>query len=228
MNDIPSIKDRIRKLMALAADTSGASEAEADTAMRMAMGLMAKHGIDQASLGGPKPTARMAARVEREIKPYEVQLANAAAYLYGCQALFWKNGRHGFAFIGRADNTDAAEETMLWLTKQVNALYSASVPKDLKTHKEWFEFRKTFKIACAHRVAQRAAEFVRNPHQIASDIKSTALVVSDYFKKLNAENALVMKEMKTKTFRSRDVVGNGTRAGYRAGDQVQLHRRVGE
>lgn len=226
MNDMTSIKDKIRKMMALGAKGSGASEEEAATAMRMAMGLMAKHGIDQATLGGPKPTARMAARVDREIKSYEVSLAQAAGFLYGCKVLFWKGGQHGFAFIGRPDNTDAAEATMMWLTQQVEELYKAHLPRGM-TQRDRAEYRRTFKTACANRVANRAAEFVRNPHQIASDIKSTALVVGDYFKQLQVENAVVMADMSIKTSRSRGTKwGNGTMAGMKAGDAVKLHKQV--
>lgn len=227
MNDLSSIKDKIRKMMALGAAGSGASEEEAATAMRMAMGLMARHGIDQATLGGAKPSARMAARVDREIKPYEVMTAQAAGTLYGCRVLFWKSGKLGFAFIGRPDNTDAAEVTMMWLTQQVEELYKANLPKGM-TQKERAEYRRTFKVACAHRVYQRALDFVRNPQQIATDIKSTALVVGDYFKQLQGENQVVMADMSIKKSRARGTqAGSGTMAGFRAGDSVKLHRQVG-
>jgi hypothetical protein len=227
VNDLSSIKDKIRKMMALGAADSGATEDEAATAMRMAMGLMAKHGIDQATLGGAKPTAKMAARIERKIQPFEVMTAQAAGTLYGCRILFWKGGKMGFAFIGRSDNTDAAEITMMWLTQQVEELYKGHLPKGLSQQAR-HEFRKTFKIACAHRVYQRALDFVRNPQQIASDIKSTALVVGDYFKQLEAENTAVIATMDTKKSRARGTrAGSGTYAGYRAGDSVKLHRQVG-
>jgi Protein of unknown function (DUF2786) len=227
VNDLSSIKDKIRKMMALGAEGSGASEEEAATAMRMAMGLMARHGIDQATLGGAKPSAKMAARVERKLQPHEVMTAQAAGVLYGCRILFWKSGKMGFAFIGRPDNTDAAEVTMMWLTQQVEELYKAALPKGM-TQRERAEYRKTFKVACAHRVHQRAVDFVNNPLQIATDIKSTALVVGDYFKQLQSENKEVMATMSIKKSRARGTqAGSGTMAGFRAGDSVQLHRRVG-
>ena len=227
MNDLSSIKDKIRKMMALGAEGSGASEEEAATAMRMAMGLMARHGIDQATLGGAKPTARMAARVERKIQPHEVMTAQAAGVLYGCRILFWKSGKMGFAFVGRPDNTDAAEVTMMWLTQQVEELYKGHLPKGL-SQRERQEFRKTFKVACAHRVHQRAVDFVNNPAQIATDIKSTALVVGDYFKQLQSENKEVIATMDVRKSKARGTnAGSGTFAGYRAGDSVKLHRQVG-
>lgn len=227
MNDIASIKEKIRKMLALGAADSGATEDEAATAMRMAMGLMAKHGIDQATLGGAKPTAKMAARVDRSIQPHEVWLASAAGVLYGCRVLFWKSGKHGFAFIGRSDNTDAAEMTMMWLTQQVESLYKQALPSGM-TQKERAEFRRTFKVACAHRVLHRANAFVANPIQIAADISSTALVVSGYFKELDAENKQVLAGIATRKSSARGTrSGSGTMAGYAAGDKVQLHRRVG-
>ena len=88
--------------------------------------------------------------------------AQAAGFFYGCKVLFWRSGKHGFAFIGRPDNTDAAEMTMMWLTQQIKELYKANLPKGL-TQPQRQEFRKTFKVACAHRVYLRAAEFVANP-----------------------------------------------------------------
>ena len=168
----------------------------------------------------------MTAKVERAIDAYEVQLANAAAYLYGCTAIFWKSGKHGFAFVGRPDNTDAAEQTHLWLITQVDKLYKLHLTPGM-TQRDRAEFRRTFKVACACRVAARAAELVRNPLMIAADIKSTALVVGDYFKQLKAENAIVLQEIGTRKSRARGLrSGSGTEAGLRAGDQVQLRREL--
>jgi hypothetical protein len=200
----------------------------------MAMGLMAKHGIEQSAIGGERPSARVATKVERTIDPYEAQLACAAAELYGCTCLFWRAGksgfafvgRPGFAFVGRPDNTDAAEQTHLWLVSQVDRLYKAALRPGM-TQRDRAEFRRTFKIACASRVRRRAIDLVANPLQIATDIKSTALVVGDYFEKLKAENAVVLQEMVTKKARaSRTRWGSGSDLGYAAGDRVKLRREV--
>ena len=222
------MKDKISKLLALAAKGSGASLDEATAAMNMAMALMAKHGISQDQLGGAeKPKARKGLRHTDGLAQFEIDCADAAGVLYGCTAIFSNGGKSGYYFIGRPDNIDAAELTVFWLIEQVHDLFKTCMPRGVSAAYR-AQYRKTFKDGCGVRVRERAHDLVKNANQIAHDIGSSALVVQGYFEGLKKENQLIIKEagMNLKTMKDRHTYGNGTQDGYKAGDLVKLRREV--
>lgn len=222
------IKGKIRKLLNMTT-ANGATEDEAETAMRMAMGLMAKHGIEQSSLGGEASKAKMGSRVPQQFRPHQLILAQAAGVLYGCKTLFYSMGKHGLVFVGRPDNIDAAEQTMFWLMRQTEEFYKLALPRGLSKPAR-SDFRRSFKDACANRVLNRAYKLVddmqRNNQQAQAATGSTALVVQGYFDNLRKENELATAEFNVKTKSVRMKYGSGTPAGVEAGDRVQLRREV--
>lgn len=223
--ELDNVKGKIRKLFALAGDKA-ATEQEAATAMSMATGLMLKYGIEQAALGVEKPKVKLQRSTEAT-RDYEMILSQAAGLLYGCNVVQYDGGKAGFAFIGRSDNIDAASMTMLWLVQQVESLYKQALPRGL-TQAARAEFRRTFKHACAHRVYSRADALMHDESQLAKAVGSTALVVTGYFKALQAENQNFMQEtmnVKTKKARPKQM-GSGSMAGFRAGDSVKLRKEV--
>ena len=230
---IDSIKDKIRKLLAMGAKDSGATEDEAETAMKIAASLMAKHGIEASTLGAQAEAnkARWGTRIDKMMKTHQIMLASAAGVLYGCGFVTHDRGATGLTFIGRPDNIDAAEETLMWLMRQVEDFYKAALPSGLSQAAR-AEFRATFKQACAARVCNRAVKLIKDMSsgdQAAQATGSNALVVKGYFESLKAENQLVVKESQNvkpgRPMRLRH--GNGSNAGYQAGDRVQLRRQVG-
>ncbi len=230
------IKDRIRKLLAMAAENSGASKDEAQTAMKMAMALMAKHGIEQDQIPVQEANkARFGERVRTQpsnkrdlaaMQPHQVSLACAAGTLYGCRSLFYNRGKYGFVFVGRVDNIDAAEATLFWLIRQVDELYKKAVIGTPAF--QIGEFRKNFKRECSSRVWQRAIALMNDHQMIAQETGKNALVVKDYFEKLAAENtALIEGKVKTTQMRAGRVrYGAGSTAGYAAGEKVKLRKEV--
>ena len=217
-----NIKDKIRKLLAVAHD-KGASEEEAATAMRLAMTLMARHGIEQSQLGAEKPKVHVDAATSEAVKKYELRVAQAAGILYGCNILIKNYGKDGFHWVGRPANIEAAELTYPWLLDQVEALYKASLPKGL-SQTDRSEYRRTFKAACAERICMRAINLVKNPTAIEG---STALVVQGYFDELTAENrSAIESQFKTRPMRMSFRLGNGSIDGARAGERVKLRQEV--
>lgn len=224
-----NIKSKIQKLFALAND-KGASEDEAATAIRMAAGLMLKHGIGHADLGGEQPKAKKGAKVNARFEKYGVNLANASAYLYGCKVIFYDAGKSGLVFIGRSDNIDAAEQTLTWLTVQLERLYKEALPRGL-TQKERSDYRKSFKWACSARVEQRARHLMndmqRNNSAALAYTGSTALVVSGHFKQLLVESEQMMRaEPGLRSMNLTPKYGAGTDAGRSAGDKVKLRQEI--
>lgn len=185
------IRERIRKLLNMTVER-GCTEDEADTAMRMASGLAAKIGIELDELrpaGSPKPKITQKSQYKK-MKVYEAYCAHAAAILYGVQCVAPNFGKHGFWFTGRESNIELAEQTMLWLVRQVDLLYKEALPKGL-TQKARSEFRASFKDACASRVYIRAQdmrhEMETNEQAAQEATGKNALVVSGYFKTLRSE-----------------------------------------
>lgn len=232
MNDEAiSAISKVKKMLALAAKDSGATEDERMTAMKLAMALMAKHGIEQGMLADAKEVkATYGIRKSTAMNRHQINLATAAGILYGCKAVFWNGGKAGFAFVGRPDNIEAAEETLMWLMRQVDELYKVNRPKGMGEGTRQ-EFYRTFKVACSEKVWSRARKLIANPELIAQDIglngtvEKNALVVKDYFVKLEAEATEALGNVKAMR-RSTTKIGNGTLAGLKAGEKVQLHRQV--
>ena len=217
-----NIKDKIRKLLAMAHD-KGASEEEAATAMRLAMTLMARHGIEQSQLGAEKPKVHIDNATREATKKYELRVAQAAGALYGCNVIARNQGKLGFDWVGRPTNIEAAELTYPWLLDQVEALYKMALPKGL-SQGDRAEYRRTFKAACADRICSRAMALVKDPGPVQG---ATALVVQGYFDELTAENrATIDSQFKTRSMRMGFRLGNGSMDGARAGEQVKLRQEV--
>lgn len=180
-----AIRTRIAKLLNLTTER-GATEDEAETAMRIAASLAAQHGIDLASLA-PAETKRKITqrRNASEMKMHQAILAEAAAALFGVDASIYDYGKRGFEFVGREENVAMAEDMMMWLFRQVEELYKRALPKGL-TQRRRAEFRKTFKEACALRVRQRAEQVVAGLERTGTETQN-ALVVTGYFKRLRVE-----------------------------------------
>lgn len=218
-----TIITKIKKLLALGKNNN--NEHEAAQAMAMAAAMMAKHGIEQDQLkDADKPTAGLGPWITMEAK-YWRTVARAAAHLYGGQSgLPTKGATDRVRFAGRPEVREAAEETFAFIILQIEALYKAALPKGL-SKTERAEFRATFKQACAARVEDRVGEIVHTLQtQDVAATGSTALVVANH-------RAIMAKEIeqlwsgKGKAARS-PRVGNGSFAGWAAGDHVDLNQKV--
>lgn len=181
------VKAKIAALLNMRVE-KGATEDEAATAMRMAAALAAKYGIDLNTAVAPgtsKP--KMGAKFQSEkMTMTQVYVVMAAAQLFGVKAYIFNQGRRGFELVGREELVEATEETVFWLFRQIEAIYKQHLPKGLSKRAR-AEFRNTFKPACAYRIHERAVETMKNYDNLASASGHNALVVVDYYKKLEEE-----------------------------------------
>lgn len=192
--EVEKAKVRLRKLLNMTVE-NGCSEDEAESAMRMAAGLATRLGIELDSVREGEQTAAQRKAVKKtmsaDFKIHQVMAAQAAAELYGCELFLYNQGRGGLFFIGREENVELAEQTMLWLMKQVELLYKEYLPRGL-TQRDRAEYRKTFKAACAQRMLNRAYDMMRkmrtNSAAAQEATGQNALVVQGYFDQLKAEN----------------------------------------
>lgn len=221
--------DRIRKLQAMTVE-GGCSEEEAETAMRMWMGLMARYGIEQSMIKGAEAPKAVSKQFSAAFKKHQLWCGQAAATLYGCKLLTIGGGKYGIEFVGRPDNIDASEVTMFWLINQMDGFYKQALPKGM-TQAARAEFRRTFKEACAVRIMNRArdmmAEMQRSDAAAQASTGSNALVVMGHFQQLVKENEDVLAGMSIRKGRARSMsVGSGTLAGRAAGDHVKLRKDI--
>lgn len=276
MSDIEKKKERIKKLLAFAAGNHN-SEEEAANAMRMAAGLAISIGIELDSLrpkDAPIPKAVLK-NSHTSLKVYESYCAEAAAVLYGCECNAPNYGKHGYWFVGREENIELAEKTMLWLVQQVGALYKIALPRGL-SKRDRADFRGSFKDACGQRLYYRAYELMKkmktDEQTAQATTGSNALVVAGHFKQLQTEvdayweetyyaparkraqeaeerrqNMLAaMPETERVKFLQKEAeeqakeeakpykprrgrsakMGSGTKAGYEAGNRVQLRQEI--
>lgn len=219
-----AIKEKIAKLLAVA--QGNANEHESDEAMRLASALMMKHGIDAADID-------MGARGSRVGESDAVKfdhmwhrlVARCAAYLYGTQSMWTKTT---ITFVGRLDNREASLVTHHWLVEQVEAAYKSCLPKGMSKAAR-AEYRRTFKMACALRLLQRAHKLVAEIQENAPTIVgSTALVVVNHRKELEEEVDAFFKERKVRTVKTRINLKAtlGAAHGVEAAEGIQLQKKV--
>lgn len=191
-----AIRTRLEAMLRMT-QANGATEDEADTAMRLAAALAAKHGIDldqlAQSTGAPKPKIVRAGK--RDAMPiHQAFAARAAARLVGVRCVVFDQGKAGFEFVGRESLIEATEELMFWLFRQIEELYKVALAARSQelgrtmTSRERGEFRKTFKPACAHRVFNRAQDIAYDMRHGGTSVDThNALTVQNYFETLEEE-----------------------------------------
>lgn len=224
-----AILERIRKLLALAND-KGASENEASTAMKLAMGLMARHNIEEEALAKKDVKENLVKQYVSKEEFWHDAAFNASCHLFNCRMLF--AGSRGYWAIGHESHVAAALLTFPYITNQVERLYKQALPRGM-TKSDRANFRRTFKDACARRVAVRAmelmAELRRNDEEAKAATGSTALVVASMMDRQLREVDDFMKTAFDK-IGVRNVKGRsgglGTAAGDAAGHKVNLSRQV--
>lgn len=225
------IAEKIKAMLAKAAEGSGATEEEAASALAMAMAMMTKYGISQNEIAEAGEESVIAGRYSDALYlKWHLYTAQAAAFLYYCKVTQISGTKKRVSFIGKPSNIEAAEMTFLWINNQVESLYKKHLTPGLSQSVR-AELRRTFKMACALRVRTRAWEIMQamaNNDALAIEMTgSTALVVKSHIEKEQAATAAFYEGLDLRPAISRpNKEGIGTHMGYRAGDQVQLNRAV--
>jgi hypothetical protein len=155
------IIDRVRKLMALAADGSGATEAEASTAAAMAAAIMEEHGLAMAAVvaGGGQGEGRTSENVVGgAFFNYQTELMEAVAESCFCfvEVTGKLRGRHvvrdGFRIIGRVSAVASTQVLFDYLDGTIMRLCREAKPEVPK----WF--RRGMAERIGERLKQRHAE----------------------------------------------------------------------
>ena len=220
--------NKIKKLLAVAATGSGATEGEAMSAAALASALMLKHNIDvQLDDDKDEPTAQRGESLGGYDEPWHIECSGGAGYLYSCRPLIQRR-MGNIAFVGRPDNINAAEMTLKFFVDETERLYKLNLPKGL-SKLDRANFRATFKMACARRIAARCWAIMETLRQDdAKAIEATgsrALVIVQSIDAMLAEADAMLGDAKKLPVRKMRF-GLGTDAGRAAGDKVELQKKV--
>lgn len=214
--EIEKLKAKLAKLLNMTVE-NGCTEDEQESAMRMAAGLAARAGIEseleKLKNTGQQPATRKATRknFSQEFKIHQVLAAQAAAELYGCEIYAYDRGKSGIFFVGREENIESAETTMFWLMRQVELLYKQNLPRGLTQSARAEERSKRLALQEEQR---RAA---MTPAQREAEDKE-----AERQRKKWERQAARRKGPRARTLPT----GNGTSAGFAAGDSVKLRKEV--
>lgn len=249
MSDQQNIRDKIRKLLAVA-NNAGATEGEASTAMEMAAAMMAKYGVEASEVqerthsSSPK-VSQTTVRFATSYPMWVIRAAQAAAELSTVSSVY--EGRGGeinaVHFTGRLENREMAEATLKYLMACVERAYKDNLKAYTVTIHMWpkaeqvrarAEFRKTFKYACASRLYTRAQDIMQalktndSAAQQATG-KNALMIVQSVQQQLQEASEWMQSQgfvIETKTHKT--PIGSGTRAGFDAGDNIKLRQEVGK
>lgn len=217
-----SIRERIRKLLALARD-AGATSAEAEVALSKARQLMLDHGITDEPTEGQSSPVRHGELHDGLDNKWAIWLVLASAELYGASMLL--RGSH-YYFVGRPDNIAAAEETLLYLIDQVEAKYKQALKalgeKGMNNKQTRAELRRTFKESAAIVVSHRVKAIITAQHTAKN---GRALVVLNMAAKEAADYVAEHIKPKARNLKSAKP-GLGTTAGVVAGKSIKLQGEV--
>lgn len=233
-SDMPRILDRIRKMLALAADEA-ASEGERDNALRMANNLMAKHQLDMKDIPNSirdrdDPLGRF------ELDGFGVawthMIRGSIARLFDCRYFMGHKHnatKHQCIFVGRASNATTAMLMSEWVVRE--AIRGA----DKAGKHRLTPAGRSFGLGFSARLSQRVNEILANQaaamaaeHGLDAASTSRALVV--IHENAQADNdawvAANMKTGKSRSIRRGNLDGGAYGAGQQSANVVNLSKQV--
>lgn len=216
-----NIRNRVRKLLALASDP-GATDNERAVAMSKAQMLIDEHSI---ILGEEHPEQIRAIKGDRFGKgfgkPFHRLAQSAIARLYDVEPIMYASGKAGYSYWGLSHQVEAAEETFFWVVAQIEEQYRFA----LKTFDGTLDrsgradLRKSFKDAAAMTLHDRVTEILASRKRDSRAL----VVVNDVQEQIRA----MKTEGKVKEGRSVSVrEGLGSHLGREAGRRIKVQRDV--
>lgn len=218
--------DRVKKMLALG-NNEGATEAERETALRMAYNLLAKHNLTVADLPQDQVEAREEQHVVLNAAPWARSLAHSVAKLFFCNYYFMhtgRSGRYSHHFIGKQSNTSTALYMAQYLIQAVQREAAKRYGSATSPH------GRSFCVGTVSSIRTRVNALVTQAPDDAAP--GTALVLANMHKSEAVENDkwLALQGTTLKTTKAR--ADNALRAGafYDGkdyGKTVSLNQQVG-
>lgn len=132
------LNDKIKAILRRADESRNDSEAERDTAMKMAQKLMIENGITMADLGNLDDEAlpegrkfqRDSAFVTARTESWRGSLLNAIAQVYFAEAYYYKRSHSKvWVLLGRADHVQATLTMFGWVEPQLETRFQLALDK---------------------------------------------------------------------------------------------------
>jgi len=237
--DQDKIIDRIRKLLKHANDNASGAEAERDTAMRMAMKLLAMHNLSMSQVEMEDKEDRDQTFIEEFPDPFRRVVAEAIAKLFFCKFYSGQvpnKQKRYFYFVGLESNATTAAEMTSWLLKSI---YSES-QRAQKANGNAHGFGTTFRNAAAIRISERCdairADAVKEDEETRGSedqtvSASTQLALSTLYENEQAANEAYIRdilkiELKTKNSTLHKKSKKADEMGREFGDKVNLDKQI--
>lgn len=234
------IKDKIQKLLNLANGNAAGGEHERDTAMKMALKLLAKHNLDMANfVQDQKQEDRVSVQDTQYAYPWMRTVANALAEMYFCK--FFSTAipqyKRIYTFVGKESNVEMAKEMTRYVIKSIQR--EAARERKARNEREPFEnsFLNAAGVTLANRCYAIKQEEINGQEREAEEARKgapqtgTALVLSTVYKEEESKNALFIVEkmgVKLKMGKSnmRSTSNDGRAAGAAYAKTINLGRQL--
>ncbi len=225
------IIDRIKKILAIA-NCAGATEAERDTAMKMAHNLMAKYNLSMASVTKSKKEGREHKERQTGSYPWVKCVCDDVAKLFFCSYFSTKVGsqtRH--TFIGLESNVQTAYEMSMYVIKSIER--EARRKKKEGAHDGNWE--RSFCVGAQIVISRRCAELraaAEKESEKAPELSSgTALVLASLYDSEKAANSQYVVQvlgvkLVTQTASKRNIGSDAMAKGMAYGKTVGLNKQI--
>lgn len=209
---------RLKKMLALGRN-AGATEAERETAMRMAQSLLAKYNLSiaEAEAHGEKVDEE---RVRYDSvfygRPWARNVANAVAKLLFCRYIYTpatvaKNTRH--SFVGRHSNAVSAAELAMFLVDSITREGRAHQRKIMGANEAF----RAFGWGAAASILERVEKILEETK--AEKQPGTSLVLASVYQQELVANTKVFDVMFPKTRKGHRGQGFNSRSAFAAGQE---------
>lgn len=224
--------EKIRKILARANDMTGTTEAERETAMKMAHTLLVKHNL---SLSETKEVTEERSKdfFARSSDIWTRSIMDSISELYFCKYFYMKrpdpavNRDHHF-FVGLASNVETAKIISRFVVDSVSQ--ESNVLK--RGRRDASSFGRSFCLAAAYKIKERC-ETLRKEAEAEHNNPSggTSLVLASLYEqeKLNNQKFIEMElglSIKNRFSRTRKISREGWDRGTEYGQKVPLNRQV--
>lgn len=201
------VLERIKKMIALG-NCEGATEAERETALRMAYNLLAKHNLSISDLPDDKSN-EVRERQDTVISAdkWARSLAHAVAKLFFCKYFYSGTGTSGkdkHCFVGRQSNVITARYMSEYLIKSVKREATARYKSPTSPH------GRSFCVGTVDSVRKRVEQMLQ---QDTESTPGTALALVGVHKREAAENDKWLEQAGLSLTTSKSRADNSLRAG---------------
>jgi hypothetical protein len=222
---------KIRKLLAVANGSAAGGEHERDTAMRMALGLLAKYNLDMADLSEPQEIRGKDNTLELHATPWMRWVGDSVAKLFFCfcytSTSYGKTNRRRYSFIGLRSNVETAKA----ITEYVVRSIEREGTRRMKEGGHSAAWANSFRKGAALRIGSRCTALRKQAELEQAPVSGErGIVLASVYKQNELANQKWLDDMGIEVNfmpdRTQDPLQSGLRAGAEFGDKINLHRQL--